>query len=63
LIEAVIAGKYEWEIERKRAFGLIPMMQFKGVFRTDEGVWTFSRWGTGAVNGEKGSFDPYLRVA
>lgn len=61
LVEAVIAGKYEWRVDKKRAFGVIPFRRFIGTFHTAEGPWTFSRLASDMeTNGEQGTYAPFV---
>jgi hypothetical protein len=60
LVEAVIAGRYEWEFGVGRMFGVIPLKRFRGTFHTDEGPWTFTRWGASEEpEALSGNYEPY----
>lgn len=68
LIRAVIDGRFEWRRlppdVRLRPFTFRLMSCVEGVFHTDEGPWTFRRYG--ADDGDlpdAGSYEPYLPSA
>lgn len=65
LIQAVLAGRYEWEHRQvTRHILFIPLYRFtqlRGTFHTSEGPWTFTRSGSeprGAV--EHRRYEPYV---